>query len=82
MLELNWMRGGWKRNCWIMELIKEHYTLIYRDLPHYALPEHRNQKGHQPTPPELIPELAELGVTRDSTYVPGMERPEVDVEKF
>merc|ERR1712244_173980 len=55
---------------------------LYRDLPHYSLPENAKAKNHQPVPPEHIPELAVLGVTRESTYVPGMDRPEVDVDKF
>lgn len=35
-------------------------------------------KLHQPTHPDDIPELQQLGVTEDSTYVPGMRRPEID----
>ena len=55
---------------------------LYRDLPHYSRPEYTQAKNHQPVPPENIPELAELGVTRDSTFVPGMDRPEVDMDRF
>merc|ERR1711971_135311 len=56
---------------------------LYQDLPEYSRrevwPEHALAKNHQPVPPENIPELAALGVTRESTFVPGMHRPEVDV---
>eukprot|EP01084_Bolivina_argentea_P150669 263094_1 len=45
-------------------------------------PQHALAKNHKPIPPENIPELAQLGVTRESTYVPGMDRPDVDVDKF
>ena len=56
---------------------------LTQDLPQYSRQaEHALAKNHQPVPPENIPELAELGVTRDSTFVPGMKRPEVDMDKF
>jgi hypothetical protein len=48
---------------------------LYRDLPEYAL-----SKQHQPVRPEDIPELAALGVTSESDYVPGMARPKVDLD--
>ena len=57
-------------------------SALYKDLPEYKKPEYALSKNHQPVPPENIPELAELGVTRESTFVPGMERPEVDVSRF
>ena len=40
---------------------------LHRDLPQYSRPEYANAKNHQPVPPQNIPELAELGVTREST---------------
>ena len=48
---------------------------LYRDIPNHDMP-----KQHLPVPPERIPELHELGVTRDMTYVPGMKRPDVDID--
>lgn len=47
-----------------------------------VIPEHAVPKNHLPVPPEQIPELSSLGVTRDSTFVPGMERPDVDPKEF
>ena len=44
--------------------------------------EHALAKYHKPVPPENIPELAELGVTRESTFVPGMNRPQVDMDEI
>lgn len=44
--------------------------------------EHALAKYHKPVPPENIPELAELGVTRESSFVPGMDRPDVDMNQI
>eukprot|EP00483_Globobulimina_turgida_P005590 UN05600 len=61
-------------------------ALFKEQIDHYErerrYPEHALAKNHKPVPPEHIPELAELGVTSQSTYVPGMHRPEVDIDKF
>ena len=55
---------------------------LHRDLGQYSRPEYANAKNHKPVPPENIPELAQLGVTRESTFVPGMKRPEVDMDQM
>lgn len=51
-------------------------SALYREIPNHNMP-----RQHLPIPPERIPELQSLGVTRESTFVPGMDRPDVDLEK-
>lgn len=58
------------------------HRALHQDLPEFSRPEYSQAKNHQPVPPENIPELAELGVTRESTFVPGMKRPKVDMDQF
>ena len=57
-------------------------SALYQDLPEYRKAGIWKALNLKPVPPENIPELAELGVTRESTFVPGMDRPEVDVNRF
>eukprot|EP01083_Nonionella_stella_P183303 662019_1 len=62
-------------------------SVLHRDVAGYytsreTIPDYAKAKNHQPVPPEDIPELASLGVTRDSTFVPGMDRPDVDIHRF
>lgn len=57
----------------------------YRDLEAIGyhtqtnIPEYAKAKNHLPVPPELIPELSLLGVTSESTSIPGSKRPDVDL---